>query len=717
MGANPGRERAKKQTATPESLIPFTIHPRVFSSLGADLVTNDIVAVIELIKNSYDAGATRVDIIFGSDESGPTLEILDNGTGMNRRTIEAAWSVIATPFRLEHPETAGRRVSGAKGLGRLSTARLGERLDVLTKTSDDSGWNLSVDWSILSEQQSLETCVAECNRFEGTAPFKNHGTRIRISGLKAEWDEERIAELEENVARLVSPFSKVDDFRIYLTAPSTAKSPVPAEIAAPEFLKKPPYAIRGHANSSGDVRARYEFNPVAHGNTRQKPISFRWPDVQERFEAARQLGNKPDCGPFEFEIRAWDIGSEDTQEIADHFETAKGSIRKAIRVHKGISVYRDGILVLPKSEQARDWLGLDLRRVSRLGTRLSTNQIVGYVAITADGNPKIEDTSDRERLAHNQAVAVFEWYLRAIVSALEDEREEDRRKPTAEIRLETLLQDVNAEELVEEMTSLVEEGAASNEVVLRAKAHNARLETVRNDLQRRFVYYSRLATVGTIAQMLVHEIRNRTTAIGRFLRTARKHFSDESNEAAIQLNNASGAVTALESLATTFAPLANRSFRRGRRESILEESLSRCFSMLETQIKNANVSVQRPDSGNTHVEIDPGELDSIILNLLDNALYWISKSDRKPRLEVSLRKVAAGKRVRVIVSDSGTGVSERDAGKIFLPGVTRKPGGIGMGLTVAAELISDHGGRISLVQPGTLEGATFAFDLPLKAGV
>jgi hypothetical protein len=454
MRATTERQETKGKAVDPESLIPFKIHPRVFASLGADLVTNDIVAIIELIKNSYDASATRVDVVFDSDDAGPTLEILDNGIGMDRKTIETAWSVVATPYRVEHPETRNgpvvRRVSGAKGLGRLSAARLGTKLDVLTKTSDGPCWHLAVDWSQLSDENSLDACVMECMPFSGPTPFENHGTRIRILDLKAEWDQERVAELEENVARLISPFSKVDDFKIYLTAPSPGKNAVPAEIVAPELLKKPPYAIRGHVAASGEVRARYEFNPVAHGGSRQKTVALKWSDIQERSEAARRLGGKtPTCGRFEFEIRAWDIGLEDTREIAEHFETAKGSIRKAIRVHKGISVYRDSILVLPKSEQARDWLGLDLRRVSRVGTRLSTSQIVGYVSITADGNPKIEDTSDRERLAHNAAVSMFEEILKTIVSVLEEERDDDRRKPTEEVRLENLLDNVNADELVE----------------------------------------------------------------------------------------------------------------------------------------------------------------------------------------------------------------------------------------------------------------------------
>ena len=267
------------------------------------------------------------------------------------------------------------------------------------------------------------------------------------------------------------------------------------------------------------------------------------------------------------------------------------------------------------------------------------------------------------------------------------------------------------------MTSFAEEGVVTDEVVLRTKAHSARLETVRETLKKRFVYYSRLATVGTIAQMLVHEIRNRTTAIARFIRLSREHFGDDAGSLGLPLSHAEGAITALESLADTFAPLANRSFRRGRRDTALEESFARCISLLNAQIKETKASVSWPQTGVTRVAIDPGELDAIVLNLLDNALYWLSKSKESRKLDVAIRKLSDGKRVRITINDSGPGVAEDDEDKIFLPGVTRKPGGIGMGLTVAAELISDHGGRISLVQPGKLGGATFSFDLPLNLGL
>jgi len=699
------------------------MHPRVFAALGADLVTNDVVAVIELVKNSYDAFATRVDVTFGSStQRGPYLEIKDNGVGMDRKTIEEAWCVVATPYRKDHPiATSGkrtRRTAGEKGLGRLSAARLGKKFRMVTKSESDSCWLVTVDWSVLAEEQSLDECFVTCRPYPKECPFRETGTRVRIFDLNAEWSPDQITELEENLKRLVSPFSKVRDFSIYLTPPNTEQEEaLTTEIVAPEFLSHPPYAVRGQVTEAGEVKARYEFKPIGRATGRTLPIRLEWSEIYNNSEIKAKLQQKsPDCGPFSFEIRAWDIDAENAREIAEHFEIAKGHVRTMIRAHKGISVYRDGILVLPKSEDNRDWLGLDLRRISKVGNRLSTSQIVGYVSISADENEDIDDTSNREGLARNAAVLAFQEILKAIVSELEKQRDEDRLKPGDEVKLRDLLDDISAEELVNDLSEMADEGGSAKEAYLRARTFSAKLESVRDALKKRLVYYSRLATIGTIAQMLVHEIRNRTTAIGRFLRSARAKGwkSEENRQFEDQLKLAEAAVQSLEKLADTFAPLASRNFKRGRRDAILEESITRCVALLDGQIKKEHVQVEFASGAETHVAIDPGELDTVVLNLLDNALYWVQKADGKQKIEVRCRATHDGDRVRVTISDSGLGVAAEDASKIFLPGVTRKVGGIGMGLTVAAELVSEYGGRLGVEPKGKLGGATFTFDLPMK---
>ena len=376
--------------------VPFRIHPRVFAALGEDLVTNDVVAVIELVKNSYDAFAHSVRLKFRDDPiEGAYLEIEDDGAGMTREVIENVWCVVATPYKQKHPvvksDKKERRVAGEKGLGRLSAARLGQRLHMLTKAPGNPCWEIMVDWSNIAESDDMSNSFATCRKYSGDSPFRS-GTRLRVHGLREQWGESRISDLAENLGRLISPFSVLDDFNIFLSVFDDAGEE-DVKIESPEFLSQPKYSIRGSVDDSGNVSATYKFFPIAEGDQREKYLTLPWErihnDIQNRARF-QYSSDRTHCGKFSFEIRAWDIAPDDTKEIAERFNFQQTRVRKSIRAHKGISVYRDNILVLPKSDNARDWLGLDLRRVSKVGTRLSTSQIVGYVAISAEDNPRIK---------------------------------------------------------------------------------------------------------------------------------------------------------------------------------------------------------------------------------------------------------------------------------------------------------------------------------------
>ena len=701
--------------------IPLRMHPRVFAALGADLVTNDVVAVIELVKNAYDAFARNVWLRFRNDPvRGAYLEIQDDGTGMTKDIIQNVWCVVATPFKELNPVVKSghkeRRVAGEKGLGRLSVARLGQHLYMLTKAPKNPCWEVGIGWSDIAQGDDLSESFATCRKYPGTPPFES-GTLLRIYGLARQWDEDHISDLEENLGRLISPFSDLGDFNISLYGYNDAQTEG-VEIESPDFLSRPKYSMRGSVDFDGNVEGTYRFSPFKEPASRCKSLNLPWSRIYEAIQDSTRYpysSENAHCGPFSFELRAWDIAPEDTQEIAERFELQKSQVRRAIRAHKGISVYRDSVLVLPKSESARDWLGLDPRRISRVGTRLSTSQIVGYVSITAEDNPKIKDTSDRERLASCREVAEFEEILKAIVAILENERDEDRVMPDREKPMDDLFEILSAEDLVEEVIAQSDGGVATTETVSILRSFSDRLDSARKTIQDRFVYYSRLATVGTIANMLVHEIRGRTTAFGSFLDLVKDRFGPfKDKEVEEEIRTAENAVGALERLADTFAPLASRSFRRRRRHSILEDQIKECLALQRGEIERRNVQCYVPDT-ETVVAIDPGELDTIILNLVTNAVYWMGDVPRdNRRLEFRINTINNGERVRVSVHDSGPGVSLEDIEKVFWPGVTRKPGGIGMGLTVASELVAAYGGRLSTQHHGPTGGASFAFDLPFR---
>ena len=377
--------------------VPFRIHPRVFAALGENLVTDDFVAVIELVKNSYDAFARNASLRFFEDSNeGKRLEIKDDGSGMTREIIENAWCMVATPYKDNNPTIVRgdkvRRVVGEKGIGRLSAARLGNRLRMLTKADSSPCWEVIVDWTTVSKGEDLSDSFVKIKEFNGTPPFTGTGTSLLISGLSEQWDDARIRELEGDLARLISPFSKFSDFRIVLHGFGDDDTEE-IEISSPEFLSHPKYSIGGTVDNHGNVEGIYRFAPIARdGVVREEKVNRKWEtiwsDLKDKSLQSHFSIEGARCGPFSFEIRAWDIAGADTGEISEAFEIQKSFIRDAIRAHKGISIYRDGLLVLPKSENTRDWLGLDLRRVSRTGTRLSTSQVVGYVSISADDNPQ-----------------------------------------------------------------------------------------------------------------------------------------------------------------------------------------------------------------------------------------------------------------------------------------------------------------------------------------
>jgi len=702
--------------------IPFRMHPRVFSALGADLVTNDVVAVIELVKNSYDAFARNVWVRFRTDPShGTVLEIEDDGSGMTREIIKDVWCLVATPFkernRLAKTGKKTRRVVGEKGLGRFSAARLGERFRMLTQAQGSPCWEVTVNWSAIAEGDELSASFARCREYSNKSPFRKSGTRLEISGLRAEWDNERVADLEENLARLISPFATGGDFDILLSRPGE-EDVCAVEIKAPAFLSKPKYAVRGSVDTDGNIKCTYRFRPLSDGAGRKKTFATAWEQVNDAIElrtGKRLCEQGSRCGPLSFEIRAWDTDAEGTSEIEDRFRLQKNSIRRAIRAHKGISVYRDDILVLPKSDKARDWLGLDLRRISKVGTRLSTSQIVGHVSISADDNPDIDDTSDRERLASCPAVHDFEEILVTIVALLENERDEDRIKREHQRPMDDLFAELSTKDLVAEVIGLADERAQASETIPLLREFSKRLDDARKTIQERFVYYSRLATVGTIAQMLVHEIRNRTTAFGTFLEFIKSRFGPfKDKDIEEEYRCTDNAVNALERLADTFAPLASRAFRRRKRDAVLENRIRECLELQRGELKRKGIRCLVPESA-YRVATDPGELDAILLNLITNAAYWLGEVSKGQRaLEFRVVPISEGSRIRIWVHDTGPGLHADVVEKVFWPGVTRKPGGIGMGLTVASELVAEYGGRMSVKHPGTKGGASFAFDLPLK---
>ena len=129
--------------------IPFSVSARTAMLIGSENFSNPEGAIVELVKNAYDADSHYCYILFGEDEqNNRILYILDWGTGMTDKIIETCWMRIGTDDKLYNATTeSGRVKSGAKGIGRFALNRLGMKAEMLTFTKDGHGYDWKVNWS------------------------------------------------------------------------------------------------------------------------------------------------------------------------------------------------------------------------------------------------------------------------------------------------------------------------------------------------------------------------------------------------------------------------------------------------------------------------------------------------------------------------------------------------------------------------------------------
>jgi C4-dicarboxylate-specific signal transduction histidine kinase len=152
--------------------------------------------------------------------------------------------------------------------------------------------------------------------------------------------------------------------------------------------------------------------------------------------------------------------------------------------------------------------------------------------------------------------------------------------------------------------------------------------------------------------------------------------------------------------------------KRGRPSKIrLEKIISDAFSVVDSEISKRNVKIELPQTS-TDVFVDPSEIQQVIINLLNNSLYWLEKVPQEKRLiSVSVNR-NNNNEVEIIFSDNGLGVAPEFRERIFDPYFSTRSEGIGLGLTISGEIITEYyAGSLELMEKGTLDGATFRITL------
>lgn len=720
---------------TKQEMIPIVMHPKAFAAFGADLVTNDVVALIELVKNAYDAFAYDVSVEFNKNDDGKIeLIIADNGLGMTKDVIINAWAVIATNNKVRNPyvkrDGETRAVSGNKGMGRFSAARLGGKLSLVTKTKVEGCYRINLDWNMFNSATSINECNFTLEKIDDNVISSESGTILTISELNHIWGDDDYVDLQEELSRIINPFGKNERFNITLKCNGEDN---PIDIQVPEFVNHPKYLFDATVDSQGNVNWSYSFSPLKRGLDFSNNISgnLTWEEILEDLKSelnkTSQKNHKilsakaPSCGNFKMEIRVWDRDAESIQDITELYSMKRSAYKSALRAYKGLSVYRDGVLVLPKSEASRDWIGLDLRRVGRVGDRISTNQIIGIIEISSAENPNIKDATDREKLVDTVEYLEFTTIIKAAVKLLEGLRKNDRietdnHSVEGSRSLTDLLSGVDSQELLVEVEEKVKSGATITDLVQIVKDYSADTQEKIEDLKDRLVYYGQVASIGSISGFIIHEIRGRMTSVKRYLDYTEKEYSPFNQRMQKSYDYASLAHQRMIDVSNTFAPIFDAGLRQRKNYCKLLQEIENSIALLDKKVLDNNVKISIDCKEEFVVSMHRGELQTVLINIIDNAIYWTAQKNEKDNRNVEIIvRMEDSKHVMIEISDNGPGIEEKDVGRIFSPGVTKKKFGVGMGLVIVTELLSKYDADVSVIVPGRInDGATFKLLLPGK---
>lgn len=440
--------------------VPFKVSARTARLIGRENVANAEAAIIELVKNSYDADADYCYIVI--DNIKDKLYIIDNGTGMTSKTILEHWMVIGTQNKLNNfTSSQGRIQSGAKGIGRFALDRLGEKCTLLSKTIRNKGIKWNVDWNLFDQKstQTIDNVTAELNdeyEFsinekvdnilgEVTPEFElDTGVIIEIDILRDDWDKDNLKILYRNLEALIPP--KEESFKLYVYDANDLESfgeVLPALYDDFDFkldatitnqkakitLFRNEYIVDDFPNEFFDgKKAPYDKKTLLKGSFVQEcTIDKLIPGFND---SNKLLSNVGDFSLSLYFMKKSSSKPDKEKYFYKDFDSRKRT--EWLNAFGGIKIFRDNFRVRPYGEAnsgSWDWLQLGGRQASSPAQvsrykqyRARPQNIVGSIQISRLTNIAFEDKSSREGLQDSDEFKLFRNIVLSLLKILEDDR-------------------------------------------------------------------------------------------------------------------------------------------------------------------------------------------------------------------------------------------------------------------------------------------------------
>ena len=671
----------------------FKVTSHMFGLLGEQLVKNENVALLELVKNAYDADASEVNVIMKEVDNPTNGQIIieDNGCGMDMDIIKNVWLEAGTDFKSTISETPlyKRHPLGEKGIGRFAVHKLGNKIELVSKQENKKEIYFSINWDEIKKYKYIDEIPI--NLFEREPQiFKgnNTGTHIFITSLKNKWDRGSTRDLYRSVIAFNNPFSTSSNFRVNFNIDNAEWI---QDLLTPDKVKD--YALYYvEAEIEGDKikKFRYGFRPY---NTMEKLQKRVVDETDEQIKKVLEMVDRDNksinlnnhkIGRVNFSAYIFD---RETKILRLGLSDIKG-LKEYLNLNGGIRIYRDGIRVYDYGEPENDWLELDIRRVNVPAKRISNNLILGAIELNRNESKDLIEKTNREGFIENEAYITFKSAILYLLNVIENQRNIDKEKIRLFYGTKEKSQPVIAS--INELKSVVEEkikdDVTRNEII----RYLDRIEKEYEDINEILL---KSAGAGLNLSVVIHEMEK---ILGELKKVVEK---EKVNERIVTL------VRHLSDLVEGYTALIRSS---GKKKEEIIKLIDQAIFNMEYRLNYHSIKLEKEYKnykGDNKIPVVRNLLLNSIMNIIDNSIWWLDYSkkdtDKEKKLFINLIDKPEGY-LSIIIADNGCGFT-LPSEEIIKPYVFAKPDGMGIGLHIVSEVMKAQNGLLLFPEDNEIE--------------
>lgn len=724
---------------------------RLIRTIGDKLISGPEAAIIELVKNSYDADSPSVEIEITPPsllDNGKII-IRDYGHGMTYDNIIDNWLEPATDTKTNNKRSQSglRTMLGAKGVGRFASASLGQVIkltSIASIGSQNQTSSLQLDWDIFETTKYLDDIEIDITKSTSSVHEKT-GVIIEINELSTIWGAKKIRKLIRELRRLATPQHESNNFDIFLYLDGfncdlehpynfdgdqlLFESNRLAEILqkddttntssnlikAYSINEESDYHLKGFFDSLGAFKGQFT---IIRGDNLPVDINIAAPPLEY---------GELSCGPVNIDLKLFDLEKDSIEKLFTRMglkfsDFGLRQARSLLNENTGVAIYRAGFRVRPYGEPDNDWLKLEKRRVQNPSVRIGHGQISGSISVDSEGESNLVERSSREGLEVNSAFERLISLVTNILIKIEQKRFDFRakagisRKPVKGI--EKARKIASLESITKAIQSLsIEE---QKPLLLKIEKESQTLTRVLDEIEAYQKLLESRAALGMVVAQVVHDGRTYLEPIS----SSAKSIID--NAAFLLEESKKGDLVrkyyptygeairtgakGLSSLFKSLDPISGR--RRGRPLN---------FSALKVVQNSLNLIAEELIETNITVNVDidksillygfAGDLQSALMNVLQNATHWLCTIQLDEKI-ISLRAIVEEGHMKMSIINNGPLVDEEDIASIFEAGFSLKSSGHGLGLAIARESCRNSKGELYL-SSNSLD-TTFIIDFPTQ---